>query len=164
MKLTEYVNFNHKKETFLDQFEFSWDIHGYDRMSQFLPVITKSVTSQMNTAFKMSNQSFAGNKVDTVDYRNAIVLYLKEIHGIRDQSFKYKKINQLLECDQKRQDQKTYIKKVACSPDQITCQNYAIFSQSLYDSEKAQVCILALEAKRQVSLLYLARALSDYMK
>ena len=47
----------------------------------------------------MSNTSFAGQEVDTADFRNAIVFYLKEIHGIRDESFKYTKINDLLKID-----------------------------------------------------------------
>ena len=29
------------------------------------------------------------------NFRNAIIYYLKEIHGIRDETFKYKKINDL---------------------------------------------------------------------
>jgi len=37
------------------------------------------------------------NNIDTDDYRNAIVFYLKEIHGIKDDSFKYTKINKLFE-------------------------------------------------------------------
>jgi len=40
MKLTEYINFHHRNGRFLDQFEFSWHIHAYDRLSQFLPTIT----------------------------------------------------------------------------------------------------------------------------
>jgi hypothetical protein len=99
MKLTGYVNFNHKSDRFLDQYDFSWSIHGYDRLSQFLPKITETLSTQMNHAFIMTNTSFAGQQVDTIDYRNAIVFYLKEIHGIRDESIKYKRINELLEID-----------------------------------------------------------------
>lgn len=58
-----------------------------------MPVIARTITNQMNLAYSMTNKSFAGRSVDTIEYRNAIVYYLKEIHGIRDESFKYKKIN-----------------------------------------------------------------------
>jgi Tfp pilus assembly major pilin PilA len=112
-----------------------------------MPVITETLSQQMNHAFIMTNTSFAGQQVDTMDYRNAIVFYLKEIHGIRDESIKYKRINELLEIDQKK-DQKSFIRNVACFPDQITAEDYLKFSKSLYDSEKCQVCILALETKR----------------
>ena len=58
-KLIAYENFNHKKENFLDEFEFSWDIHGYDLFTKFLPVTTKLVSSQFNLAFRMTRRSFA---------------------------------------------------------------------------------------------------------
>jgi hypothetical protein len=46
----------------------------------------------------MTRRSFADKeqRVDTSDFRNAIIYYLKEIHGIRDETFKYKKINDLM--------------------------------------------------------------------
>lgn len=33
MKLIKYTNFDHKITRHLDQYEFSWDIHGQERMS-----------------------------------------------------------------------------------------------------------------------------------
>ena len=50
----------------------------------------------MNLAYNMSNMKFADKKeeVETSDFRNAFVVYLMEISGIRDESFKYKKINE----------------------------------------------------------------------
>ena len=45
----------------------------------------------------MTKRQFADKELllDTSDFRNAIIYYLKEIHGIRDETFKYKKINDL---------------------------------------------------------------------
>ena len=65
----------------------------------------------------MTKRSYSGydGDVDTDDYRNAIVFYLKEIHGIKDDSFKKKKINKLF-----APEQKVYIKKLMCSPQDIT--------------------------------------------
>lgn len=109
---------------------------------------------------QMTKRSFANylDNIDTADFRNAIVFYLQEIHGIKDESFKYKKINDLFNIEQK-----IYIKKVMCNPQDITIDDYNKFSAALYDSEKCHVCILAMETKRQVGLLYVARALSSYM-
>jgi hypothetical protein len=97
-KIKGYTNFNHK-EGYLDTYDFSWDIHGYDIFSKFLPITTKLLTGQFNMAFTMTKRQFAfkEHRVDTSDFRNAIVYYLKEIHGIRDETFKYKKINDLFE-------------------------------------------------------------------
>ena len=54
-KLKEYTNFNHK-EGYLDTYDFSWDIHGYDIFSKFLPITTKLITSQFNLAFRMTKR------------------------------------------------------------------------------------------------------------
>lgn len=159
-KLKAYENFNHKKDNFLDEFEFSWDIHGYDLFTKFLPITTKLVSSQFNLAFRMTRRSFADKpqRVDTSDFRNAIIYYLKEIHGIRDETFKYKKINDLMNIEQK-----IYIKKIMCKPQDITIKDYYGFSEMLKDSEKCHVCILAMETKKQVSMIYVARALSEFL-
>lgn len=143
MKLTKYENFRVQDCRFLDQFEFSWDIHGQERFSQFLPNQTKCVSQLMNQAYTMTNGKFADTTVETDDYRMAIMFYLKEIHGIRDVTFKYKKINDMFE-----KEQKIYIKKIMCSPDQVTFQDYKAFNSIAYDSEKCHVNILAMETKR----------------
>jgi uncharacterized protein YeaO (DUF488 family) len=104
----------------------------------------------------MTKRSFGSvdTNIDTDDFRNAIVFYLKEIHGIKDDSFKYTKINKLFS-----PSEKIYIKKLMCNPQDIKHEDYTKFSDNFYDSEKCHVCILAMETKRQVSLLYLAKAL-----
>ena len=160
LQVVRYENFSHKIHQFLDNFEFSWSVHGVDMLSKFLPVTTQVVIQEMSFAFQMTNRSFANKKqrLDTSDFRNAIVFYLKEIHGIRDETFKYKKINDLFSIDQKK-----YIKKVMCAPQTVTGDDFSKFSELLYDSEKCHVCILAMETKKQVSLTYLGKALSDLM-
>jgi hypothetical protein len=43
-KITKYENFNHKVG-YIDSFNFSWSIHGYNILGKFLPVATKIITS-----------------------------------------------------------------------------------------------------------------------
>ena len=59
--------------------------------------------------------------------------------------------------------QKTYIKNIVCKPVDIDFESYQEFLEMLYDSEKCHVCIIAMETKKQISLLYTAKALSEYM-
>jgi hypothetical protein len=143
--LKGYTNFSHKENGFLDTYDFSWDIHGYDIFSKFLPITTKLISGQFEMAFTMTKKTFAykEHSVDTSDFRLAIVYYLKEIHGIRDETFKYKKINDLFEIWQK-----VYIKKLMCKPQDVSIEDYRKFSEMLYDSEKCHVCILAMETKK----------------
>ena len=51
-----------------------------------------------------------------------------------------------------------------CKPQDVTIDDYHNFSEMLFDSEKCHVCILAMETKRQVSLIYTAKALSNFLK
>ena len=107
----------------------------------------------------MTKNSFAGKneRVETKDYRDAIIFYLKEIHGIRDELFKYTKINEIFS-----KEQKPYIKKMMCNSEDINLDDYMNFSKIL-DSEKAHVAILVAETKKQVTLTYLSKALSEYL-
>jgi len=54
-KIKSYTNFNHK-EGFVDAYDFSWDIHGFDIFSKFLPITTKLITSQFSLAFNMTKR------------------------------------------------------------------------------------------------------------
>ena len=96
--IKSYTNFNHK-EGYLDSYDFSWDIHAFDVFSKFIPITTKLISEQFQMAFTMTRRQFAtkSQRVDTSDFRHAIVYYLKEIHGIKDETFKYKKINDLMQ-------------------------------------------------------------------
>lgn len=51
-----------------------------------------------------------------------------------------------------------------CNPQDITDEDYNRFSELLYDSEeKCHVCVLAMETKKQVGLIYVAKALQDFI-
>jgi hypothetical protein len=50
-----------------------------------------------------------------------------------------------------------------CKPQDVSIKDYRGFSEMLYDSEKCHVCILAMETKKQVSMIYVARALSEFL-
>ncbi len=88
----------------------------------------------------------------------SIVNYLRQIHGIRDETVQMKTINKIF-----KKEEKTYIKNLMCKPQDISESSYDSFVDSLYDSEKFHVCILAAETKKEVSLVYLAHALSEYI-
>jgi sestrin len=80
------------------------------------------------------------------------------IHGIRDDQFDYKSINKVLQMMQK-----VYIKKIGCSPQEVTKQDYQNLSGMLTAPERCHICILAMESKKQIELLFLAKAVSAYM-
>ena len=54
MKIFAHKDFDFKKESLLDSFQFSWEIHGQAAFSKFIPTSTKHVSNQMNIAFEMT--------------------------------------------------------------------------------------------------------------
>lgn len=56
MKLTKHENFDHKKTKYLDDFAYSWNIHGYNTLAKFLPITTKVISEQMNFSLNMTNR------------------------------------------------------------------------------------------------------------
>jgi hypothetical protein len=59
---------------------------------------------------------------------------------------------------------KTYIKEIQCSPNQITKEIYENMKLSLLGEEKLQINLIAIEIKKQNSLVYLAQAIGQYFK
>jgi hypothetical protein len=79
--------------------DFSWDFHALDIYSKYLPELTEAIDNQIQYAFKMTKFTY-GNKTDIIDtsyFRQSIVYYIQMIHGLRDDQFNYKDINQVLQ-------------------------------------------------------------------
>lgn len=59
---------------------------------------------------------------------------------------------------------KTYIKKIMTTPNLVSKEDYTLFSKFTdYDLDKCHICVLIMEAKKQTELLFVAKALTDYM-
>ena len=103
-----------------------------------------------------------GNKekdIDTSLFRQSIAVYLKHIHGLRDDSFLYAHVNRNLTVKQK-----VYIKKVGCATQTDTYEDYSEVSpQYLTSGEKCHICVIVMETKREIELTYLSRAISQYL-
>ena len=103
-----------------------------------------------------------GNKekdIDTSLFRQSIAVYLKHIHGLRDDSFQYAHVNRNLTVKQK-----VYIKKVGCAPQTVTYEDYyEVSPQYLSSGEKCHICVIVMETKSEIELTYLSRAISQYL-
>jgi hypothetical protein len=102
-----------------------------------------------------------GNKAQNLDtrlFRSSISVYIKHIHGLRDDDFLYEHVNKTLSVQQK-----IYIKKVGCSPQTVTLQDFNDVSQILSMSERCHICLIVMETKREIELTYLARAALHYL-
>ena len=117
--------------------------------------MAQALTDQSEHAFEMTNEHFAGNKVDTFPMRNAIVKYLMGIHGIRDTYFDYSRVNKIM-----HKEHKAYTKKIMCDPKNISATDFQDLKM-LTPEERCHVCIIVMETKKRVELLYFTKALSQ---
>jgi len=109
------VNFDQKTETWFDLQDFSWENHAYNLLNKYVPETADAYSQAMSFAFEMTKQNYGSEQIDTSYFRLAIRRYLMSINGIRDDSFNYQHVNQVL-----TRAHKVYIKKIMCEPEQIT--------------------------------------------
>ena len=106
----KYVDYDRNDFKRLDSFVFNWATNGVDLLSKFLPLTTRLVSEQINLALHMTKKRFASEQeLDTTDFRHTIVYYLKFIHGIQDETFKYVPMINIFNILEK-----TFIKNLVC--------------------------------------------------
>ena len=91
--------------------DFNWNDHAYGILYNFNPEIAENIQNETEFAIGMTKGHFGYDLVDTSLFRNAIVMYLMLIFGLKDDVFKYYSVNKVLQFQHK-----TFIKKVICDP------------------------------------------------
>ena len=103
----------------------------------------------------MTNNQYGDQQVDsTFPMRNGIVKYLMSIHGIIDKYFNYNNINTFL-----HRSCKAYAKKIMCDPESVSIEDLDSYT-ILKPEEKAHICIIVMETKKRVELIYFTKMLS----
>ena len=135
-------------------------MQGNDLFSRFLPDLTEALHRQMDYAFTMTKNTYGAKlkNIDTMMFRHSISVYLQQIHGIRDDQYDYSKINKWL-----LQIQKSYIKNAGCLQKKVSFEDFINLSGQLESSEKCHVCILIMETKKKIELLYLSKAVNQFL-
>ena len=138
--------------------DFNWEDHAFAVIHRYDPKAAKLLTQQSEYAFEMTNFTFGNESVEsTFNFRNAIVKYLMHIHGVMDTYYRQEKVNKVLQ-----QEHKLYFKKIMCSPDLVVLEDFIKLTR-LTPEEKCHICILIMETKIRVELIYLTKALGQLL-
>eukprot|EP00347_Sterkiella_histriomuscorum_P009846 403339651 len=159
-KVKEYIQFLKTKESLLDLSDYSWEFQGQDLYSRYLPELTEVIQNQIDYALKMTKNSY-GQKdqdVDTRYFRQSLSIYIMQVYGIKDDQFQYENINKILIIPQKQ-----YIRQIGCFPSKVTQKEYEDMSSRLTAAEKCHISIIVAETKKQVELIYLSRAVNQFI-
>jgi hypothetical protein len=95
--------------------------------------------------------------VDTTPFRRAIWYYTQRLFGLQHDDYDYNKIHVFL-----TSNLKAFVKKIVCFPDSITQSDFELPGYTFKPSEKAHIVLLAIEARRQASLLYALHAVMKH--
>ena len=140
--------------------DYNWDDQGYALLSRFFPGCAPLLDNQFKLIYHLTYNKFGDDEdVDTGPYRTAVWYYVQRIYGILHDDYEYRYVNIFL-----NRAIKTYIKKVTCYPETIALRDFEIFSRILKNQEKAHVVLLAIESRKQASLLYALGAIAAQMK
>eukprot|EP00484_Ammonia_sp_Unknown_P015744 CAMPEP_0197072826 /NCGR_PEP_ID=MMETSP1384-20130603/210292_1 /TAXON_ID=29189 /ORGANISM="Ammonia sp." /LENGTH=907 /DNA_ID=CAMNT_0042511647 /DNA_START=100 /DNA_END=2824 /DNA_ORIENTATION=- len=155
-----YEDFDFHKNEQMHAYDFNWDKHGYACLSRYYPGIEKKMDAVFRTAYTMTDHSInnAAN-VDTEPFRIAIWHYVFRLFGVNNDSYEYRFVNVYLPVKLK-----IFIKKLVCYSQIVTVADLKKMGVALKEHEKIHVAILALEAKKQASLLFALKAIMKFMQ
>lgn len=139
----------------MDLFDFNWEDHVFSVLQKYDSTLAEAVNDLSEYAFAMTKMLYGTEAIDTSKFRLAIQMYLMNIHGIRDDAFPYNTINKVFS-----RFQKIFFKKIMCEPHNISVQD-VVQPTKLTPEERCHVCILVMETKKRVELLFFTRALSQ---
>lgn len=138
--------------------EFTWDEEGFETLQRYY-----DAASLIDDKFKViSNLTYNKIKgkegVDTGPFRRAIWNYTHRVLGIEHDDYTYSLVNKIL-----RIPMKAFVKNLVCKPYEIKPSDLEDSSFNLYPDEICHIVILAAESRLQGELLYLLRAINNYL-
>lgn len=141
--------------------EYSWEDHGFPLVSRFFNEAASLLDEKFDVTFSFTYRKVGKEEgVDTEPFRHAVWHYIQSIKGIRRDDYNYKEVNKILTISFK-----TYIRMVACFPEQVCFNNFETRSElGLEHSEMVHINLIVLEARLQAELLYALRAIMHHMK
>ena len=84
---TGFIDFVQGQDTFHNLEDFDWGNNAYNILRKYSPQYADCLNDEMEYAFSMTNGCFGNDKVETGPFRNAVVMYLMGIQGIKEDSF-----------------------------------------------------------------------------
>jgi hypothetical protein len=138
---------------------FNWKQHAYQMVENHLSGIARSLDAEMDLIYSLTYRRVGKHEnIDTSAFRQSIWWYVLSLYGLQYDDFNYYTVNRVLP-----QHVKALIKKAACFPQLIGPSDWEPLLSELEDSEICHVLLLAVESKRQASILYGMRELYKYL-
>ncbi|KAL9646927.1 hypothetical protein ABK040_013786 [Willaertia magna] len=155
-----YKDFDIRGTDTLSSRDYNWEENGYALLSKFYYGAADLLDQEFEFIYNMTdNRCYDIKDVDTSAFRGAIWHYVHRLFGVSHDDYNYEKVNKLLNIDLKK-----YIKTVACYPERCTREQFVNMGFQFRTREKIHICLLCMEARKQVSMVYGFRAINNYMQ
>ena len=146
------------KEGVLRTRDFSWSEHGYPLLNRYFAVATTQVDDMFTHTFGLTYRTLGGHaNLDTTPYRTAVWYMVHRLFGITNDDYHYSDINRFLKVPTKR-----YIKRLVTTPWLLRQADFQGIVGGMTDREKCHINLLALEAKKQASIMYALSAVARH--
>jgi len=161
----KYEDFNVKSSNYsvFRLTDWSWEDHGVGLVSKYLGSdVGELIDDEFEEVKSMTDCSLAAlpsdheSHIDTAPFRTAIWYYVLRLFGQSHDDYQYSLVNHYL-----NKKIKSYIKKVACTPEKISYSDFMSMGVVLRLEEKCHITLLVMEARRQAELVYM---LNNVMK
>lgn len=134
--------------------DYNWKEHGYVLVDKFYPGVAPLLDAEMDLIYGLTYQSFNEHQnIDTAPFRQAVFYYAHRLYGVSYDDYSYRQVNVFVDIEVK-----SFVRKIACHPSTTTAADFDGCG-SFLPAEKCHIALLAVEGRRQSSLLYGLRAL-----
>lgn len=148
----KYTDFDVRSRDYsvLYSLEFNWQSDCFPLLNRFYNGYADLLDQEFDFIRNMTENNFyKAQNVDTTAFRNAIWVYVQRLYGVLEDDYDYKGVNMLLNIGLKK-----YIKTVVCYPERTEREQFVDMGFQFKSREKIHVNLLAMEARKQVALVY----------
>nr|CAG8561844.1 5382_t:CDS:2 [Entrophospora candida] len=136
--------------------DYCWKDHGALMVNNFLPGLGDLLDDEFQEAKELNDyyslfQSYTqqNNDLDVAPLRQAIWYYVQRLYGLSKDDYDYSDIRNLL-----NSKFKMFLKKVCCTPENLTINDWRNVGFQLRSEEKCHVNLIAIESRKQSELIY----------
>jgi len=152
----EDFNINSDEYSVFKLQDYCWKDHGALMVNNFLPGLGDLLDDEFQEAKELNDyyslfQSYTqqNNDLDVAPLRQAIWYYVQRLYGLSKDDYDYSDIRNLL-----NSKFKMFLKKVCCTPESLTINDWRNVGFQLRSEEKCHVNLIAIESRKQSELIY----------
>lgn len=126
-------------------------------LSRFYPAIAELLLDEISVAFNLTYRRLGHFRdVNTAPFRHSVWAYVTMLTGVSEEGYDYALTNKII-----TMEVKAFVRMAVCAPEAVEETMFHDLKQ-LTNSEKLHTLVLAMEARKQTSLVFACKAIRDH--